>query len=262
MIDGTSSDDIIDERIRALAANHFNAPEGELAPSGDVGGNRRRSPRRTGRRRRDGCCADVRSESAPTTIAITPLAPRRSHAAAWRWGAALAAGLVLGIVVDRRIVRDSSTATHRDVADASRVAPSQPSADEANRSGFSRFFEPPHSIRLRATSPSERTTPAPAVPRTYASHARRPSAAPNVRPSSARRPIPPRGRCIASRRRRRSCRPKRSSPPIARTRARAIHRRCSRPPAGRATCCRARGSSSIHRLGATRRCGRCSAISS
>jgi hypothetical protein len=68
---------------------------------------------------------DAPVEQAPTTIAVTPLAPRFSRAAAWRWAAALAAGLVLGIAVDRSIVRDPSAPEPGQVAT---IEPSTPSA--------------------------------------------------------------------------------------------------------------------------------------
>jgi hypothetical protein len=111
MNDDSVNDDIIDERIRALAAGHFNAPDGE--PPREAMWDGIAAARRVAR----AAGASPTVAGAPMhetkTIAITP---RRSHAAAWRWGAALAAGLVLGIVVDRQMVRDSSPAKGVDVA--------------------------------------------------------------------------------------------------------------------------------------------------
>ncbi len=183
MNDGTSSDDIIDERIRALAANHFNAPEGEVPRQAmweGIAAARRAA-------RAAGAATDpvqMPVESVPATVVITPLAPRRSRTAAWRWGAALAAGLVLGIAVDRRIVRDSATATHRDVADASRVAPSQPVTPSTNPDSVASSSAASPS---GAASPSLRTTPAPSVSRTYA--AQTPSERGSDRPTVERAPV-------------------------------------------------------------------------
>jgi hypothetical protein len=110
--DGTSSDDIIDERIRALAVGQFNAPEGE--PPRDAMWNAIASARRAAR------AAGAREE--PAIVPIAPIAARRSHAAAWRWGAALAAGLVLGVMVDRAFVRPEPSSVG-----AVAVQPSAPS---------------------------------------------------------------------------------------------------------------------------------------
>jgi hypothetical protein len=122
MNDGSPNDDIIDERIRALAAGHFNAPEGE--PPRQAMWEGIAAARRAARAAGDAPSAvDAPVAHAPAAIAITPLVPRRSHAAAWRWGAALAAGLVLGIVVDRSIVRDSSASKPSNIAQNTRVAP-------------------------------------------------------------------------------------------------------------------------------------------
>jgi len=104
MIDDTSNDDIIDERIRALAAGHFNAPTGE--PPRQAMWEGIAAARRAARAAAtEPSAASTPVPSTPATISITP---RRSHATTWRWGAALAAGLILGIIVDRRIVGNSS----------------------------------------------------------------------------------------------------------------------------------------------------------
>ena len=115
MIDDTSSDDNIDERIRALATGHFNAPAGE--PPRQAMWEGIAAARRAAR----AAAAESSAEAAPVPVApsaisITPLAPRRSRTTAWRWAAALAAGLILGIVVDRRIAHDSSASKPAGVA--------------------------------------------------------------------------------------------------------------------------------------------------
>ena len=120
MTDGTSNDDIMDERIRALAAEHFNAPEGAVPRQAMWEGIS--AARRAARAAGDVPSAPV--EHAPASIHITPLASRRSHATAWRWAAALAAGLVLGIAVDRSIVRDPSTSQPGQLATTEPSAPS------------------------------------------------------------------------------------------------------------------------------------------
>jgi len=185
MIDGNSSDDIIDERIRGLAANDFNAPEGE--PPREAMWEGIAAARRAARAQAD-AAGPVSSERAPATIAITPLAPRRSRATAWRWGAALAAGLVLGVIIDRRIVHDSATA-HREVADANRVAPSRPGTTPIIQRSAPPSPNSSDSTQARTPvpSPSPRTTPVPSAPRTYA--ATTPDMRSAERPSVERRSV-------------------------------------------------------------------------
>jgi hypothetical protein len=161
MNDGTSSDDIFDERIRALAANHFNAPEGE--PPRQAMWEGIAAARRAARAEAAATgSAQESAELAPRTIEITPLVPRRSHAAVWRWGAALAAGLVLGIVVDQRIVRDHSPA-----AAPGGVAVAPPVATPINKDSAATSRVASESTH--ASTPRERTTPTPSIPRSYAS---------------------------------------------------------------------------------------------
>lgn len=126
MSDGTSSDDIIDERIRALTVGHFNAPDGEPPRQAMWEGI---AAARAARRAADAAPAPA-PDIAPLPSTIVPIAARRSHAAAWRWGAALAAGLVLGIVVDRRFVHDTTTPVSKQVAD-NRATPPVTSRDPA-----------------------------------------------------------------------------------------------------------------------------------
>jgi hypothetical protein len=97
MTDKPSNDDIIDERIRALAAGQFNAPGVE--PPRDAMWEAIASARRASRA----------TAAAPgTDRAFTPLIPRRiTQRTAWRWSAALAAGLILGVAVDRTLVKRS-----------------------------------------------------------------------------------------------------------------------------------------------------------
>jgi hypothetical protein len=157
MIDDTSNDDIIDERIRALAAGHFNAPEGEPPRQAMWEGisAARRAARAAGAAPQQ--AVNAPDEHAPREIAITPLASRRSHAAAWRWGAALAAGLVLGIVVDRRIVRDPSTTAPTNVARTTPATPvtvdRHPSPDSLRATPESTIASPRRDVADRGVVP-------------------------------------------------------------------------------------------------------------
>jgi len=161
--DGTSSDDIIDERIRALAAGQFNAPEGE--PPRDAMWAGIAAARRAAR-------AGQRAE--PT---IVPIAARRTHAAVWRWGAALAAGLVLGVLVDRTLVRPGTTVIARRVSDAQPSAPTGRTTDSAPPSVTPSALDVP-----RARTPDalaiRRQYPSPASPRTPTDAPRAVAAAP------------------------------------------------------------------------------------
>lgn len=80
----SGDDQPIDERIRALAAGYHE---------------------RAGAVPRDEMWAAIAPawRAAQTTPAVVAF-PRRSHAARWRWSAALAAGLLLGVALDRGVV--------------------------------------------------------------------------------------------------------------------------------------------------------------
>jgi hypothetical protein len=92
MTDKPSNDDIIDERIRALATGQFNAPGAE--PPREAMWDAIASARRAARA----------PTAAATHPASTPITSRRiTQRTAWRWSAVLAAGLILGVAVDRTV---------------------------------------------------------------------------------------------------------------------------------------------------------------
>lgn len=111
MTDNRPDDDILDERIRALAAAQYHAPEGSVP--------------------RDAMWAQIAAArhaaqaGAPTVAPareadVVPLAPRRrSRTVVIGWTALLAAGLVLGVVLERTVIhsRDGS----REIASTGRA---------------------------------------------------------------------------------------------------------------------------------------------
>jgi hypothetical protein len=110
MTDYDPNDDIQDERIRALAASHYNAPEGAVPREAmweQIAAARRAARTDAARRRPE---ADA---------TVIPLAPRRGSRTivVWRWSAALAAGLILAFALGRELgQRDGSTSNQTRVA--------------------------------------------------------------------------------------------------------------------------------------------------
>jgi hypothetical protein len=101
MTDDRPDDDILDERIRALAAAQYHAPEGSVprdAMWAQIAAARRAA--------RAGA-----PTSAPVRDAdVVPLAPRRrSRTVVMGWTALLAAGLVLGVVLERELFHDGTS---------------------------------------------------------------------------------------------------------------------------------------------------------
>lgn len=98
MSDNRPDDDILDERIRVLAAARYNAPEGSVprdAMWAQIAAARRAARAAT-------------PIDAPTREAdVVPLTPRRrSRTAVAGWSALLAAGLVLGVLLEREVFDD------------------------------------------------------------------------------------------------------------------------------------------------------------
>lgn len=93
MTDNRPDDDILDERIRALTTAQYHAPEGSVprdAMWAQIAAARRAT--------RVGATTDAPTHDAT----VIPLAPRRrSRTVVFGWSALLAAGLVLGIVLER-----------------------------------------------------------------------------------------------------------------------------------------------------------------
>jgi hypothetical protein len=105
MTDNRPDDDILDERIRALAAAQYHAPEGSVprdAMWGQIAAARRVA--------RSGATTDAPAHDAT----VIPLAPRRrSRTIVMGWSALLAAGLVLGIAIEREYLNKPGAAPSR-----------------------------------------------------------------------------------------------------------------------------------------------------
>ncbi|HEU4721249.1 MAG TPA: hypothetical protein VFS59_07795 [Gemmatimonadaceae bacterium] len=98
MTDNRPDDDILDERIRALTAARYNAPEGSVPR--DAMWAQIAAARRAAR-------AATAAEAAAREVDVVPLAPRRrSRAAVAGWSALLAAGLVLGVLLEREVFNE------------------------------------------------------------------------------------------------------------------------------------------------------------
>ena len=107
MTDDRPDDDILDERIRALAAARYNAPEGSVPR--DAMWTQIAAARRAAR-------ATTPTAAPAREADAVPLVPRRrSHAVVAGWSALLAAGLVLGVMLERTVFNGGDT-TRRDVA--------------------------------------------------------------------------------------------------------------------------------------------------
>lgn len=102
MTDNRPDDDILDERIRALTAAQYHAPEGSVPR--DAMWTQISAARRAAR-------AGVTTTEAPThETTVVPLAPRRrSRTVVMGWSALLAAGLVLGIAMEREFLSKPDT---------------------------------------------------------------------------------------------------------------------------------------------------------
>ena len=108
MTDNRPDDDILDERIRALTTAQYNAPEGSVprdAMWAQIAAARRAA--------RAGVTADAPARDAT----VIPLVPRRrSRTVVFGWSALLAAGLVLGIAIERARDDDVGDTTQSSVA--------------------------------------------------------------------------------------------------------------------------------------------------
>jgi hypothetical protein len=137
MTDNRPDDDILDERIRALAAAQYHAPEGSVprdAMWAQISAARRAA--RAGATTTDASAHDA---------TVIPLAPRRrSRTVVMGWSALLAAGLVLGIVLEREFLSKPN-------ASAPRVAIVPPRTDSVPV------------VAPRETTVAEHTTGNPAV---------------------------------------------------------------------------------------------------
>jgi hypothetical protein len=98
MSDNRPDDDILDERIRALATARYNAPEGSVPR--DAMWAQIAAARRAAR-------AATPTDATAREVDVVPLAPRRrSRTVIAGWSALLAAGLVLGVLLEREVFND------------------------------------------------------------------------------------------------------------------------------------------------------------
>jgi hypothetical protein len=123
MTDNRPDDDILDERIRALTAAQYNAPEGSVPR--DAMWAQIAAARRAARAGSQATTTDVPAREA----VVVPLAPRRrSRTVVMGWSALLAAGLVLGIALEREFLSKPGTSPTQRVSDVG-----QPHTDPAPR---------------------------------------------------------------------------------------------------------------------------------
>jgi hypothetical protein len=102
MTDYDANDDIQDERIRALAASHYNAPEGTVPR--EAMWEQISAARRAAR-------TDAARPQPEADATVIPLASRRGSRTivVWRWSTALAAGLILAFVLGRELGKHDVT---------------------------------------------------------------------------------------------------------------------------------------------------------
>ena len=170
MTDNRPDDDILDERIRALTTAQYNAPEGSVprdAMWAQIAAARRAA--------RAGVTTDAPAHD-PTVIPLVPR--RRSRTVVFGWSALLAAGLVLGIAIERARDDGVGGTTKSSVAVAPRtdsapvITPPESTNTDSVRGGAqpSREATPssaPKSrdvVAPRATSPEYAIRDLPALP--------------------------------------------------------------------------------------------------
>ena len=162
MTDDRPDDDILDERIRALAAARYNAPEGSVPR--DAMWAQIAAARRAAR-------TATEPQAPVRETVVVPLAPRRrSRTVVAGWSALLAAGLVLGVLLERTVFNDREQP--RSVAI---VTPSSDSAPSTTPAPDTRDTD-------RAPGPTQRDRVTPAAPAPRG----RDGVAPRVSPSYAR----------------------------------------------------------------------------
>jgi hypothetical protein len=233
MSDNRADDDILDERIRALTAARYNAPEGSVPRDAMWG--QIVAARRAARAGTTGAATEAPAREAD----VIPLAPRRRpRTIVIGWSALLAAGLVLGVVLER-------TVFHGEGRSPVQVA----TADSSRRDSVPTTSTPVDS--QEASAPSVPVSPPATTPRSRDVTPRAPQSLAQGTP----RTLPPLPDSTVQTFYRTA-----AMQTLAQAEACATRRPCSRRRAGRATSSRARGSSSIPLRGAIRRCAHCSPI--
>lgn len=160
MTDNRPDDDILDERIRALTVAQYNAPEGSVPR--DAMWAQIAAARRAAR------AAGPTDATTREAADVVPLVPRRrSRAAVAGWSALLAAGLVLGVVLEREVFNDG-TPGRTDVASIDRgpsaSAPSTTPPDSALVGGGEGVTSPDRVSPPPVPSPRVRDDVAPNAP--------------------------------------------------------------------------------------------------
>jgi len=164
------NDAIQDERIRSLAAGHYNAPDGTVprdAMWAQISAARRAA--------RAGVApiaavAPAPAEVEETPADVVPLDSRRRTRTivAWRWSAAVAAGLLLAFALGRKVGDGSSTTSPR----PQQVAQGSTSPSTQNPSTPARIDPPAGSPEGSTGSPAPNGTPASKGPRQQVAVAR------------------------------------------------------------------------------------------
>jgi hypothetical protein len=154
MTDNRPDDDILDERIRALTAAQYHAPEGGVprdAMWAQIAAARRAA--------RAGVTADAPAHDAT----VIPFAPRRrSRTVVFGWSALLAAGLVLGIAIERARDDDVDFPPPSQVADVTRTdsAPVVTPAESTNTDSVRGVAQPDREA-MPSPAPKSRDVVAP-----------------------------------------------------------------------------------------------------
>jgi len=149
MTDNQPNDDILDERIRALAAAQYHAPEGSVprdAMFAQISAARRAA--------RAGTATNAPARQADVVL----LAPRRrSRTVVMGWSALLAAGLMLGVALEREFLNKDDRATPEvAVAQPRRTDPAPTmTPPESTGSGSARAATP--TVREATPSPAPRS---------------------------------------------------------------------------------------------------------
>ena len=180
MTDYDPNDEILDERIRALAAGHYNAPDGTVPR--DAMWERIAAARRSADR-----------DGATRTTDVVPLAARRPRTiVVWRWSAALAAGLLLAFALGRELGHRETVSGPAQVARAGSTPPAAvvgtpAGSDERTGAPASPTIEPTRQVASTAGTragrapdvdrPAPRADVAPADPRDAAATLYRAAAA-------------------------------------------------------------------------------------
>jgi hypothetical protein len=148
MTDNRPDDDILDERIRALTAAQYHAPEGSVprdAMWAQIAAARRAA--------RAGTATDAPAHDAT----VIPLAPRRrSRTVVMGWSALLAAGLVLGVVLERELLHKDGVAPQQIARNTPSITAPAPVATPPDSTGTDSARRGAPSVQEAAPTPAPR----------------------------------------------------------------------------------------------------------